>query len=346
MWKFAPAGLLGALVFSGTASAQNANCDIWLRQVVNGGEVLTRVSAELERLPTNDPGNRHERARLAQMGLQSVERDIAAFGKLQANRCQVSPGRTQDFQPMINASKQLRVGFAAIIAEGRQASRSRPGQASREDPESRGDPFSGRYWINNGARNKPTMSIRRTGAGTYAANIDVPGDGCIAGIENASGKILDGRLLLSRSEGGSTCNITVERRGGRLVVDEASDGCSYFRGMRCYIGGTFSPRPGASNASMTPGELSGSRAAARSGIPANLDRTNGGALCTMTAPIQVRSAPSEAGRVIDAYNPGAIMVYVGEATGTGFVYVNPCRACTNGYVPKNEFFSKTRGCTR
>ncbi len=340
------AGLLVALVMASAASAQNANCDTWLRQVVTGGEVLTRVNAQLERLPGSDPRNGQERARLARTGLQSVERDIAAFEKLQENRCQVSSGRTQDFRPMIDASRQLRQGFAAIIAEARQAPRPTSSRASGEAGGSPGDPFVGSYWINNGARNKPKMSIRRSGSDTYVASIEVPGDGCMAGVNNARGRVVNGRLQLSRTEYGSTCNLTVERRQGELVVDEASDGCSSFRGMRCYIGGTFTPRPGASDAAAGTGERARPTAAAQSGSKFNLDRTNGGALCTMTAPIQVRSGPSDSSRVIDDYDPGAIMAYIGEVSGTGYVYVSPCRACTSGYVPKNEFFAKSRGCTR
>ncbi len=93
---------------------------------------------------------------------------------------------------MIDVSRQLRQGFAAIIAETRQSPRLASSRASGEAAEGRGDAFAGSYWINNGARNKPTMSIRRTGAGTYAATIDVPGDGCMAGIDNASGTIVNG----------------------------------------------------------------------------------------------------------------------------------------------------------
>jgi hypothetical protein len=73
-----------------------------------------------------------------------------------------------------------------------------------------------------------------------------------------------------------------------------------------------------------------------------IDKKDGGKLYTTTAKMDVLVAPKAGSKIDYTYEPGAIMAVIGEATGTGYLYVNPCRACNSGYVPKTEFFSKAK----
>ena len=73
-----------------------------------------------------------------------------------------------------------------------------------------------------------------------------------------------------------------------------------------------------------------------------IDTRDGGKLYTTTAKINVLVAPKTGSKIDDTYDAGAIMSVVGEATGTGYLLVNPCRACKNGYVEKTEFLSNAK----
>lgn len=73
-----------------------------------------------------------------------------------------------------------------------------------------------------------------------------------------------------------------------------------------------------------------------------IDKKNGGNLYTMTAKIDVLSEPKVGGKKLATYESSAMMVVIGEAKGTGFLYVSPCNACEKGFVPKAEFMSKVK----
>jgi hypothetical protein len=73
-----------------------------------------------------------------------------------------------------------------------------------------------------------------------------------------------------------------------------------------------------------------------------IDERASGELVTTTDKLQVLSAPKVGSKVLDEYPKGAMMVVVGEATGTGYLYVSPCNACESGFVSKTEFQAKTK----
>ena len=73
-----------------------------------------------------------------------------------------------------------------------------------------------------------------------------------------------------------------------------------------------------------------------------IDKKKGGKLCTTTAPIDVVAQPKAGAKQLASYQPGAIMAVIGEAKGTGYLYVSPCNACDNGFVAKAEFLSKAK----
>jgi hypothetical protein len=73
-----------------------------------------------------------------------------------------------------------------------------------------------------------------------------------------------------------------------------------------------------------------------------IDKKDGGKLYTTTAKMNVLVAPKTGSKVDDSYDAGAIMAVIGEAKGTGYLYVNPCRACNSGYVLKTEFLAKAK----
>ena len=73
-----------------------------------------------------------------------------------------------------------------------------------------------------------------------------------------------------------------------------------------------------------------------------IDKKDGGKLYTTTAKMDILVAPKKGSKVDDSYDPGAIMSVIGEAKGTGYLYVNPCRACNSGYVLKTEFLAKAK----
>lgn len=72
-----------------------------------------------------------------------------------------------------------------------------------------------------------------------------------------------------------------------------------------------------------------------------IDERGAGELATTTDKLQVLAAPRKGSKVLDEYDKGAMMAVLGEATGTGYLYVSPCNACENGFVLKTEFQSKT-----
>jgi hypothetical protein len=73
-----------------------------------------------------------------------------------------------------------------------------------------------------------------------------------------------------------------------------------------------------------------------------IDKKGGGSLYTTTARIDIFAEPKPESKKLATYDPGAIMAVIGEATGTGFLYVSPCNACDKGFVPKAEFLSKAK----
>lgn len=73
-----------------------------------------------------------------------------------------------------------------------------------------------------------------------------------------------------------------------------------------------------------------------------IDKRNGGKLFTTTAKLEVLAAPKAGSRVLGEYDKGAMMAVIGEATGTGYLYVSPCNACESGFVSKGEFEAKTQ----
>ena len=73
-----------------------------------------------------------------------------------------------------------------------------------------------------------------------------------------------------------------------------------------------------------------------------IDKRGGGELYTTTEKLQVLAAPKADSKVLDEYDKGAIMVVIGEAKGTGYLYVSPCNACEKGFVSKAEFQAKTK----
>jgi hypothetical protein len=97
------------------------------------------------------------------------------------------------------------------------------------------------------------------------------------------------------------------------------------------------------------GLLAVHRAAAADAAPAmpqtskyKIDKRSGGQLFTTTDKLRVLSAPKAGSKVLQEYDKGAIMAVLGEATGTGYLYVSPCNACENGFVSKTEFQAKVR----
>jgi hypothetical protein len=56
----------------------------------------------------------------------------------------------------------------------------------------------------------------------------------------------------------------------------------------------------------------------------------------------VLSAPKPGSKILQEYRKGAMMAVLGEATGTGYLYVSPCNACERGFVLKTEFQAKTQ----
>ena len=73
-----------------------------------------------------------------------------------------------------------------------------------------------------------------------------------------------------------------------------------------------------------------------------IDKRGGGQLFTTTDKLQVLSAPKAGSKVLDEYDKGAMMAVIGEATGTGYLYVSPCNACESGFVLKTEVEAKTK----
>ncbi len=73
-----------------------------------------------------------------------------------------------------------------------------------------------------------------------------------------------------------------------------------------------------------------------------IDKRGGGNLYTTTAKMDVLAEPKAGSKKLATYESGAMMVVIGAATGTGFVYVSPCNACDKGFVPKSEFMSKVK----
>jgi hypothetical protein len=73
-----------------------------------------------------------------------------------------------------------------------------------------------------------------------------------------------------------------------------------------------------------------------------IDKRGGGQLFTTTDKLQVLSAPKAGSKVLQEYDKGAIMAVLGEATGTGYLYVSPCNACEKGFVLKTEFLAKAK----
>jgi hypothetical protein len=72
-----------------------------------------------------------------------------------------------------------------------------------------------------------------------------------------------------------------------------------------------------------------------------IDKRSSGELRTTTDKLKVLSAPKAGSKVLQEYDKGAMMAVLGEATGTGYLYVSPCNACANGFVSKTEFRAKT-----
>jgi hypothetical protein len=73
-----------------------------------------------------------------------------------------------------------------------------------------------------------------------------------------------------------------------------------------------------------------------------IDKRGAGELFTTTDKLQVFAAPKAGSKVLQEYNKGAMMAVLGEATGTGYLYVSPCNACDSGFVSKIEFQARTK----
>lgn len=73
-----------------------------------------------------------------------------------------------------------------------------------------------------------------------------------------------------------------------------------------------------------------------------IDKRGGGNLYTTKASIDVLAEPKAGSKKLATYESGAIMVVIGKATGTDFLYVSPCKACDSGFVNRSEFMSKTK----
>lgn len=78
--------------------------------------------------------------------------------------------------------------------------------------------------------------------------------------------------------------------------------------------------------------------------PASVVRGTNRGLCDTRAPVKVFAQPRRGSRVLDTYQPGAIMTYVGDVGQTPYAYVSPCNACDPGYVVKAEFL-RHANCT-
>lgn len=62
----------------------------------------------------------------------------------------------------------------------------------------------------------------------------------------------------------------------------------------------------------------------------------------MTGPVAVLAEPRRDSKTLHTYGAGAIMAVLGKATGTHYLYVSPCNACTSGYVPDTEFMARAK----
>jgi hypothetical protein len=94
------------------------------------------------------------------------------------------------------------------------------------------------------------------------------------------------------------------------------------------------------------GLLTAARAVAADKAPpttkCKIDKREGGKLFTTTEKLEVLAAPKAGSKVLGEYDKGAMMAVIGEATGTGYLYVSPCNACESGFVSKAEFQAKTK----
>lgn len=97
------------------------------------------------------------------------------------------------------------------------------------------------------------------------------------------------------------------------------------------------------------GLLAASPAVAADGAPRTaqgtkykIDKRAGGKLATTTDRVEVLAEPKPGSKVLGEYDKGAIMAVIGEAQGTGYLYVSPCNACESGFVSKAEFQAKTK----
>lgn len=68
-----------------------------------------------------------------------------------------------------------------------------------------------------------------------------------------------------------------------------------------------------------------------------VDRRGGGKLYTTGSTVRVYNAPKSGARLLRSYDRGAIMVLLGAATGTPYVWVSPCNACDPGFALRSEF---------
>lgn len=73
-----------------------------------------------------------------------------------------------------------------------------------------------------------------------------------------------------------------------------------------------------------------------------VDRRHTGDLYTTGSRVRVYDAPRANAKLLHTYDPGAIMVLLGYATGTPFVWVSPCNACEKGFALKSEFFKDSK----
>lgn len=69
----------------------------------------------------------------------------------------------------------------------------------------------------------------------------------------------------------------------------------------------------------------------------SLDRKGWGNLCTTTASIKLLVDPRKDSKALQEYPAGAIMVVIGKAKGTDYLYISPCNVCENGFALKSEF---------
>jgi hypothetical protein len=95
--------------------------------------------------------------------------------------------------------------------------------------------FEGRYGGKSG-----TLVIKQRSGGALEVNVDATRPGCIAEI-TATGRVTNDVLVVTKSEFGSSCRLTLRKQGNSIAVSQAP-GCSTFHGASCEFAGTYSPK--------------------------------------------------------------------------------------------------------